>query len=327
MRADLPQLLPLICPACRRLTERGRELFTLSLVQVIRSVPPGPALSPSGGAEPPVVEVEEGILACANPACGRRYPIVGGVPIVLPSGEVTGGAPGGASLGSLMTGQLAALAALSPEVAALVALDGPDDAPLPRLLEHLSIYLDAHWGDRATPPPDGPGGQTAGWGSRDLMATLAERAQAPVAYAVELGCSVGRGLVELSRGAGLVVGVDLQLGALLGARRLLLGAPLRYARRAVGRHYTLAQIDPGEPLAHRVALICGDALDPPLLPQGFERVVASNLLDSVRSPAGLLSVVDGLCAPGGGAAPRLPLLLAERRSRRGGAPRGCKSSG
>jgi SAM-dependent methyltransferase len=131
------------------------------------------------------------------------------------------------------------------------------------------------------------------------MTLIAERAQAPVACAVELGCSVGRGLVELSRGAQLVVGVDLHLGALLSARRLLLGEPLRYARRILGRHYALAQIAAGANLGSRVAVICGDALDPPLLPQGFSRVVACNLLDSVRSPAGLLSVVDGLCAPGG----------------------------
>ncbi len=299
MRADLPQLLPLICPACRRLTERGRELFTLSLVHILRCLPASAEQLATSVTNTAAVEVEEGILACDNPLCGRRYPIVGGVPIILPSLEAVGGATGGASLGGLLSGQLAALAALPPELATLLALDGPDDAPLPRLLEHLSIYLDAHFGDRATPPPDGPGGQTAGWGSRELMTTLAARAAAPVACAVELGCSVGRGLVELSRGAQLVVGVDLHLGALLAARRLLHGESLRYARRTLGRHYTLAEIAAGPPLSSRVALICGDALDPPLVPHGFARVVACNLLDSVRSPAGLLSVLDGLCEPGG----------------------------
>lgn len=290
MRADLPELLPLICPACRRLTERGRELFTVSLAQVGRAAPHQP---------PAPLEVEEGVLVCDNPACGRRYPILGGIPILLPSLEESGGAGGAATLGGLATGQLAALAlqSLAPETAALLALDGPDDAPLPRLLEHLSIYLDAHWGDCATPPPDGPAGQTAGFGGRHLMAALAERAQAPVARAVELGCSVGRGLFELARGAELVVGVDLHLGALLAARRLLRGDPLRYARRLIGRHYAPAQLQSA--LADGVALVCGDALDPPLAPHGFARVVACNLLDSVRSPAGLLSVVDGLCAPQG----------------------------
>lgn len=288
MRADLPELLPLICPACRHRSERGRELFTLSLAEVLR-LAPDPA--------PDTLEVEEGVLACDNPACGRRYPILGGIPILLPAAGAGTGEP--ATLGGLAAGQLAALAhqSLTPQTAALLALEGPDDAPLPRLLEHLSIYLDAHWGDRATPPPDGPPGQTAGFGGGPLMAALAERAGAPVARAVELGCSVGRGLFELARGAELVVGVDLHLGALLCAHRLLRGQPLRYARRRIGRHYTPAQLPPAP--SNRVALICGDALDPPLLPHEFERVVACNLLDSVPSPAGLLSVVDGLCAPQG----------------------------
>ena len=46
-------------------------------------------------------------------------------------------------------------------------------------------------------------------------------------------------------------------------------------------------------------LVCGDALDPPLVPGVFGRVVALNLLDAVASPRQLLSVLDGLCRPGG----------------------------
>jgi 2-polyprenyl-3-methyl-5-hydroxy-6-metoxy-1,4-benzoquinol methylase len=51
--------------------------------------------------------------------------------------------------------------------------------------------------------------------------------------------------------------------------------------------------------ASRRMLVCGDALDPPLVPGAFDRVVALNVLDSVRSPRQLLSVMDGLCKPGG----------------------------
>lgn len=291
VRADLPQLLTLICPACRRLSERGRELYTLSLEQTLRQSPAPP------GNPPLVPEIEEGILRCANPACGERYPIVCGIPILLPPRARV---DAGASLGGLAVGQLAALASLSPETAALLALSGPDDAPLPRLLEHLSIYLDAHWGDCATPPSDGPAGSTAGFGGRELFAALAERAEAPVGRAIELGCSVGRGLCELRRGAELVVGVDLHLGALCAARRLLQDGALPYARRIIGRHYAPATIAPAAlPPSQSVVLLCGDALDPPLVPQDFERVVACNLLDSVPSPPGLLSVLDGLCRPGG----------------------------
>jgi SAM-dependent methyltransferase len=45
--------------------------------------------------------------------------------------------------------------------------------------------------------------------------------------------------------------------------------------------------------------VCADALDPPLAPAHFNRVAALNLMDSLRAPERLLSVVDELCAPDG----------------------------
>ncbi len=137
--------------------------------------------------------------------------------------------------------------------------------------------------------------------SQAFAAVIAERAAAPVERAVELGCSTGRIVAELARGARGVVGLDLHVGALRRARRLLDGERVDYARRMIGRHYAAAHATPGElavPAARR-QLICGDALDPPLLPGVFDRVVALNLLDSVANPRQLLAVLDGLCAPGG----------------------------
>ncbi|MDQ3367688.1 MAG: methyltransferase domain-containing protein, partial [Myxococcota bacterium] len=88
-------------------------------------------------------------------------------------------------------------------------------------------------------------------------------------------------------------------GAVRRARRLLAGEPLTYARRMTGRTYASATIAAGPRLTDRVTLVCGDALDPPVLPGVFDRVVALNVLDSVRSPRQLLAVMDGLCAPAG----------------------------
>ncbi|HEX4453464.1 MAG TPA: class I SAM-dependent methyltransferase [Kofleriaceae bacterium] len=218
------------------------------------------------------IEREGAALGCA---CGRRYPIVGGVPVVFAE-------PPDPS--SIATGEL------DPETAALLAEPGPDDAPYPRLLEHISIYFDAHWGDRAEP--------AAPLASEALVAKLAERANHRVASAVELGCSAGRMLAELARGADHVVGVDIQHGVLRRARRLLAGEPVAYGRRLAGRHYTTATARAGD-RATAATLVCGDALDPPLVPGAFERVVALNLLDVVRRPRHLLTVLDALCMRGG----------------------------
>ena len=275
MHAQLPSLLPLVCPACRARTGRGREMHTLSLDAIVR-----------GGANNGD-EVEEGALACDNRSCGRRYPIVDGIPIIVRDAA--------AHLSRFGIGVVAG--EMHPSTAALLAEAGPDDAPWPQLVEHLSTYLDAHWGDRATPAPDGP---TAPFGMEALASALAARAVAPVARAVELGCGVGRGLYELARGATLTVGVDLQLASLRRARRLLAGGALGYARRVAGRHYVTATVaPPPPPPPSTVALICADAMDPPLVPGAFDRVAALNLLDAAIAPPQILAVADGLCAAGG----------------------------
>lgn len=213
-------------------------------------------------------------LVCDNAACARRYPIVDGV-------DGVGGVP-----------------VIAPDPAAHLSRWGAElvDGQPELLAEYLSIYLDAHWGDRAAPLPDGPG---AGFGMAALAQKLAERASDPVERAVELGCGPGRGLWELGKGAGSVVGVDAQLAALKRASALLGGQPLDYARRIVGTHYATARIEPPPPSSGAFALVCADALDPPLVPQSFDRVVAVNLLDAVVSPPQLVAVADGLCAPGG----------------------------
>lgn len=244
----------MVCPGCSVLRDGALELRTLA---------------PAGD-----------VLACA---CGRRYPVIDGVPVVLRDPA------------AFLRAEATALVErdLPPEVVACLVADGPDDAAYPRLVEHLSIYLDAHWGDLAAPPVPAAGPA--------LIERIAQRRAAPVATAIELGCSAGRGLAALALGAAHVVGVDLQLPTLRRARRLLDGEPVAYARRQVGRRYAPARAEAGPhavPAARRT-LVCADALDPPFPPGHFDRVVAFNVLDSVRSPRQLLAVVDALCAPGG----------------------------
>jgi uncharacterized protein YbaR (Trm112 family) len=261
MDEGLAARLPLICVACRTREGDVRSMRTVSVEL---------AVARDG------VEIEEGVLRCDN--CRRRYPIVDGIPILLPE----------LSRLSELTPSLA------PEVEAVLAQDGPDDAPLSHALEYLSIYMDAHWGDRAEPGPDGPG---AGFGLSQLDQRVRTRAEAPVEAAVELGCSVGRAALALSRGASFVAALDVSFGALRRARRLLRGEAVRYGRRLSGRHYQPATAY-GE-AANNVVFICGNALDPPLAPAHFQRVLGLNILDSLRSPKQLVAVADGLCMPGG----------------------------
>lgn len=221
----------LICPGCRTATAERIDVRTLHR--------------------------EGEFLVCE---CGRRYPVIDGVPVMHASADVT----------AFIERDL------DPEVAAALVAGGTDDAPYARLLEHLSIYLDAHWGNG--------------------MAPILERIRAlpRVENAVELGCSVGRVVAELP--AANVYGLDLQFAAVRRARRLLAGETVPYARRMIGRTYERAV---ARGTAREATLACGDALDAPFVPGAFDRVVALNLVDSVPHPRQLIAVIDALCAPGG----------------------------
>ncbi|HEY1556055.1 MAG TPA: methyltransferase [Kofleriaceae bacterium] len=176
--------------------------------------------------------------------------------------------------------------AMTHEVETAAASPGSRSAAEPRAAtiddatrEHISIYMDAHW---ARPLP--------------FAAKLAGLAR--VHRAVELGCSAGRIVHELAQTADHVVGVDLAFATLRRARRLLDGLPADYERRVVGNHYEPARAEPPRAVTN-VTLVQADALDPPLVPRAYDRVVALNLIDSVRDPLQLLEVCDALCAPGG----------------------------
>lgn len=277
MRADLPDLLPIICPVCRRYEDQDLALWSLRLDEILETQPSPDSQQPQ--------EVLQGILSCQNPACGQRYPIVDGIPVVVRDPA------------QLLTSQPASLhPALLPQVAALFVRGATDDAPFARLLEHLSIYLDAHWGDHATPVPGLPllsAPESAG--GAPLFAFVDRLAQTPVSIAVELGCGAGRMLHVLRRRAALSVGIDLHLPTLRIARRILAGEPQLYARRQQGRHYSPAALASPVPVGGLTALLCADALDPPLPPAVAGRVVACNLYDVVSTPAQIVSVLDGLC--------------------------------
>ncbi len=203
------------------------------------------------------------LLRCRG--CSREYPLLDGIPVLLRDLAQADTAGFFAPLNDV--GALSALAAA-----------GPDGAPLPHLVEQLSSYLPS-------------------WESGFEAIAQKLRGRPRVDLALELGSGVGRALFELSRTADHVVGLDRSGSFLRAARTLLAGKEFPYPRRMAGRSYTRASIRAPSAVAN-VQLVCGDVLDPPFAPGQFGRVVALNVLDSVRSPRALLHHIHQLALPG-----------------------------
>ena len=116
---------------------------------------------------------------------------------------------------------------------------------------------------------------------------------------MEAGCSVGSNLAILSKTAEQVVAFDSNMTALRLAYGYIQGEAIQVPRREEGRAFSLGdRLIQGLPLPN-VSLVCGDALDPPLVAECADIVVAMNLLDSVASPLNLLGQMDAILKPGG----------------------------
>jgi uncharacterized protein YbaR (Trm112 family) len=271
MHPSTPETLPLLCPRChnRALPPQSRHQNPLKLTRASRHSAEG--------------EVLDGILTCRG--CSSLFPIVDGIPILF------------ADMKGFMTWASVFEGEPAPEVTSLLLSYGPDTSAEVLRYDGIAMYVDAAWGDRATPQPDviaGPPNAGAQIGER-----LLSRAESPVERALELGVGMGRGLAELSRGAKLVVGVDITLGYLRVAKRLLAGEAVVYQRRMNGNCFEPATVQVGEWTCKDAVLICADALNPPLVPGTFGRIASTNLVDKVSSPIDLMAAMDELAEPGG----------------------------
>ncbi len=273
MRQGHLEALKPVCPICRE----GRVLVS----DVIR-----------GDDQ----DVEQGLLRCENAPCGREYPVVDGIPILVRDPNTFVGAQ---HFGLLARDDL-------PEVLLRLIGDwaGPG-SPLDSLRQGTSTYAAAHYGDLDV---DGSIGAEA------AIATILDRGLEHVARArrsvqgpiVDLGCSVGRGTFHLAArtatsGAPLVIGVDLDFTKLRFARRVLVNEEVRYARRRVGAVYDERCFRASFDERHRVDFWCADLMALPFAPKTFGFAASLNVLDYVASPLLHLTSLRDLVRPGSAA--------------------------
>ncbi len=232
----------------------------------------------------------QGILHC--PDCQHEYPVLDGVPVIVPELRRVLGERG---LDMLLRDDL-------PE--ALESLFG--DAIGPDSWFDAIRQLQSSYGwdgyadlDPGEPPPDG--GPLPG-AARRCLARLLQLAPGETAppLILDAGCGAGRTSFDLASAhpAALVLGLDIHLGLLRLAAGAL-GGHVSYPRRRIGLVYGRRRFAVDLPDAQRVDFWACDATALPFLPASAGLAVALNLLDCVPDPRRLLESLAAAVAPGG----------------------------
>ena len=202
-----------ICPLCLR--DRSNKSF-LEINLKFRETKEG---------------IAEGILGCPNPVCRCEYPIIDGIPIIVPDIRTY-----------ISTNILPIIERkdLSGEMLSLLGDCCGPGSVFDRSRQHLSIYAYDHYGD-LDPHEDKIGGTPPGSVLRLLKRGLSlvpgVAAAGPV---IDMGCAVGRTTFELAETfEGLILGVDLSFDMLRLAASVMNNGEVTYPRREVGLVYDL----------------------------------------------------------------------------------------
>lgn len=271
------------CPHCAR-TGAGRHVLVLAEVRAERAD-----------------EVISGTLHCPNPDCQHEYPIIDGIPVIVPE------------LRTLLTERGIELLLRDDLDPVLESMFGDAMGPggwfdVLRQTE-LSYGWDG-WADldpNEAPADDGPvpgplPGPVPGAVRRclDRLLDMAGPSDG-VARALDVGCGAGRSAFALAERheRALVLGIDTHLGLLRLAHGALHGT-VSYPRRRIGLVYDRRRFAVSLVGAERVDFWACDALALPFAAASADLVAALNVLDCVAEPrrllAGLAEVLrrDGL---------------------------------
>lgn len=278
-RRHFEELRP-TCPVCRL---SGRPLVPLGLEVVVAEE---------------ADDVIEGILRCPSEACRHEYPILDGIPIIVPQ------------LRDFVAGWSERLRSREPFSDMLESLLGDccgSGSAFEDERQRLSSYAWDHWGEfdpdessARHDPLSGPGAVV-----RLLETCLAAAGQpGAVGPVLDAGCAVGRTTLEIAaRCERLTLGIDLDVSMLRVARQARDEGQVRYPRRRVGLVYDRREFDVSRATSQDVCAAvdfwCCDATVLPFADATFSLASSLNLLDCVGSPLNHLQELVRILAAGG----------------------------
>lgn len=274
-----------------------------------------------------------GILHCTNNACWAEYPVIDGVPVIVPD-------PAEFLRGARV--QVLARADLPPVLESLLGDALGPGGEFDTTRQHLSIYAQAHYADwigaegrqpdrsasrhsreSGNPDPAGAGPRLRGddqagdappatgrmpgegHGPPDIVAALDAglAALGPVeGPAIDLGGSVGRGGWELVRRVAPVLVADLNFSFLRFAQALALAGEATFGLRRVGLVYQPVNVClPAGMDGAGLDFWAVDAMALPFRAGAFALATAINLVDSIAGPTEVVAEIARVLVPGGGA--------------------------
>lgn len=227
-------------------------------------------------------DVLAGILHCPNPACRLEFPIVDGVPIIVPDPRALLAERG---IECLLRAEL------DPAVESLIGDAIGPGTWFDVLRQTVSTYGWDGWADLDPEEAPTEGAAPPPGAVRRCLARLLEMAEPPtVGRAVDLGCGAGRTAFDLAAcyPSALVLGIDASPALLRLARGAASGS-VSYPRRRIGLVYDRRRFAVHLPGAERVDFWACDALALPFPTGAADLAVALNLIDCVAEPRQLLA--------------------------------------
>lgn len=278
-RAHFEQLRP-VCPACRM-----RQVDSpLSLA--------GDAVEADG-------RITAGELRCGEPGCGRSFPLIAGVPILVPEPD----AWIAANAHLIMMREDLHWSAMDR----IAAASGPD-AGVSIVRQQQASYAFDHYGDLTASFDDVGGFPPEETGVRACLGAALDRLPAFSGPALDIGCAVGRTSFDLAAASddGLVLGIDVNWPLLAIARHVIDSGRVHYPHRLVGMRYEPHDFPVMFPGEERVDFWIADALALPFASDSFAVVTAFNVLDCVPDPARMLAEASRVSQAEGGVALSTP---------------------
>ncbi len=263
-----------ICPDCR--LHKGQE-HPLTLATIAER---------TGGV------VLEGTLHCTDTDCRLEYPIIDGIPLLLPDIR---------RYVADNIGHLTARADLSAETESIFGdCLGPNSA-FDITRQHLSAYAWDNYGDLDPAESIAGPAQPNGVG-RCLHVGLQQLESRLDAPTLDIGCAVGRSSFELADTASqLVLGIDTNASMLRLAQRILQDGTVSYPRRRIGIVYDRREFAVDFPAMARVDFWAASGMSLPFRSDTFGLIVGLQVLDSVSSPHELLRGIASVLKAGGSA--------------------------